>query len=83
MTPAFAGAQIRLKVLRESRDAEGNIMDEVGEEFWLSLVRGPVDKNADRASRRAPVSLTIVFAHERERERERERETFIDNQIDD
>jgi len=48
-------------------------MDEVGEEFWLSLVRGPVDKNADRASRRAPVSLTIVFAHERERERERER----------
>ena len=57
--------QIRLKVLRENRDAEGNIVDEVGEEFWLSLVRGPVDKNADPASRRAPVSLTVVYANER------------------
>lgn len=40
-------------------------MDEVGEEFWLSLVRGPVDKNANPASRKAPVSLTVVFAHEK------------------
>jgi hypothetical protein len=37
--------QIRLKILREDRDADGNVVDDVGYEFWSTIVRAPVDES--------------------------------------
>ena len=43
LSRARAHTQIRLKILREDRDADGNVVDGVGYHFWSTIVRAPVD----------------------------------------
>ena len=47
--------KIQLKILREDRDQDGKQIDEVGTEFYLTLVRKPIETYPNPALRRVPV----------------------------
>jgi len=55
-----AGSELRLKVLREQRDAEGRAVDEQGVEFWVEIERRPIDKDANPAARNAAPPLNTL-----------------------
>jgi hypothetical protein len=59
------GQPIRLKILREDRDEDGNVVDEVGSEFWVTILRAQTDKNANAAERNMPRPVTQLEGYRR------------------
>ena len=60
-----AGSKIRLKVLREDRNEEGVVVDDVGQQFWVTIDRGPIDKNYNAAMRHPPVPINTLEGYQR------------------
>ena len=60
-----AGSAVRLKILREDRDDNGLSIDEQGAEFLLTLIRSPVEHNADPITRHPPASLSSLEGYRR------------------
>ena len=50
-----SGSEIRLKILREDRDENGNNIDEVGAEFCIRLERSPGVQNPSYSMRKEPL----------------------------